>query len=521
MVNLKKNHFEELEMIARDEVKENLDGYFNRLSKTKREDYVSDYLNTITHIFDPHSGYFGAYDKEQFDMQMSGSLEGIGARLQTDGELTKVTSIVPGGPAWKGKELEAGDYILKVTQGIEDEGIDITGMRIDEVVKKIRGKKGTEVILMVKKVDGSVIDISIIRDVVILEESFARSLILEDESNSQKIGYIKLPRFYADFNHTNGSSCSKDVADEIDKLKAKKIDGIILDLRNNGGGSLKDVVKMTGLFIEEGPIVQVKSRMQKPIVLSDKDNTVQYDGPLVILVNNFSASASEILAAALQDYERAVIIGSNSTFGKGTVQRFLNLDRAFRGHNEIKPLGEVKVTIQKFFRVNGGSTQLKGVVPDIILPNNWHYIKTGEKENEFAMEWTEINPLKYDQKVYNLKSMELIKAKSQSRIENNEMFKKVLENADRLKKRRDDNAHSLNFEKYRSEQEILDEEAALFKDIFSPIEDLKVNNLKEDFDHIHQDSSRIARNEDWINSVSKDIYIDEAMHVLHDMIEIQ
>ena len=417
-------------------------------------------------FFDPHSGYYEPKDKENFDIGMSGTLEGIGARLQTEGDYTKVVSIVPGGPAWKGKDLEENDLIMKVTQEDDEEGVDVTGFRLDDVVKMIRGKKGTKVKLSVKKVDGSIEDIIIVRDVVIIEESYAKSAILNFPDKIQNIGYIKLPRFYADFSRRGGPSCSKDIAKELEKLQAQNVNGVILDLRNNGGGSLRDVVKMSGLFIEEGPIVQVKSRSRRPEVLEDVDPRVQYRGPLVVMVNSFSASASEILAAALQDYNRAIIVGSNSTFGKGTVQRFFDLDRAIRGNSEVKPLGEIKMTIQKFYRVNGGSTQLKGVTPDIILPDRYHYFKTGEKDHDFAMEWTEIAPVMYSQNVTRVNDeLNGLRRASEVRVKNSDAFQLVLENAKRLKKQSDETNYTLNFEAHMSQKLQREKESDKYKDM--------------------------------------------------------
>ena len=295
-----------------------------------------------------------------------------------------------GGPAWKQGDLKEGDLIMKVGQA-DKEAVDVAGMDINEVVSMIRGSEGTEVRLTVKgKVDGKLKVVSIIREEVIIDEGYAKSLVIQSNKDSEKIGYIKLPKFYADFEKEDGHQSAEDVEIEIEKLKKAGVKGIILDLRNNGGGSLRDVVKMSGYFIEEGPIVQVKDRTNKPEVLDDKDPSVQYAGPLIVMVNEFSASASEILAAALQDYSRAIIVGSN-TYGKGSVQRFFDLDRAVYGNSDVKPLGQIKITIQKFFRVNGGSTQLKGVTPDIILPDNYSEINVGEKDNEHPMAWSQIS----------------------------------------------------------------------------------------------------------------------------------
>ena len=355
------------------------------MDKIDESDWLSIYLNSITTIYDPHTAYFPPQDKENFDIAMSGQLEGIGARLTSKGGFIVVAEIVPGSACWRQGQLKVGDKILKVGQG-DEEPIDITDMRTDHAVKYIRGKKGTEVRLTVKQVDGSVITIPIIRDIVILEETYTKSAVIDNK------GYINLPKFYADFSGNGGRDCSDDVKNEILKLKEEGVEGIILDLRNNGGGSLQDVVEMAGLFIKEGPIVQVKAKVGKPRVYSDTDESVYYDGPLVVMVNTYSASASEILAAAMQDYGRAVIVGgSPTTFGKGTVQRAFDLDGfVSEAYDEIKPLGALKLTLQKFYRIDGGTTQLKGVTPDIILPDTWSYLNVGEKDQEFPIPWDEI-----------------------------------------------------------------------------------------------------------------------------------
>ena len=513
--------FEELEIEARQDVLEFFDDWYNRIEKMKREDFLSQYLNTITHIFDPHSEYYQPIDKENFNIQFSGRLEGIGASLRTEGDYTKVVRIVVGGPAWKQKELEEDDTILKVKQEDEKDPVDITGMQINDVVQLIRGKKGTNVTLTIKKIDGTVEDITIERDIVVLEEQFAKSLILEGAVPGERIGYINLPSFYADFQNSDGQSSAKDIETELEKLKAEKVDGIVLDLRYNGGGSLRDVQKMTGYFIEKVPVVQVKSRGSEPEVLRDVDPRVQYDGPLIVMVNTYSASASEILAAALQDYDRAIIVGSKSTFGKGTVQRFLDLDRTIRGYNEIKPLGEIKLTIQKFFRINGGSNQLKGVESDIVLPDNFHYIETGERDREYAMEWTEIEPAQYSQNVMKIQHMDQIRQRSEARVAQDTTFQKVLKNALRLKEQRDYTEYPLQLASYQSLVKKQEEEAKQFDGLFDQEVNHNVANLDVDLSHIELDESRKARNDDWVQSVTKDIYIRETMNIMHDLIELK
>ena len=492
--------------------------WFKRLTQDKRSDRFETYINSVTHLFDPHTDFYNPKEKQDFDIRMGGKLEGIGARLQTDGDYTKVTNIIPGGPAWKGKDLEVDDLITTVTQK-DGEPLDITGMRIDDVVTHIRGKKGTVVILTVKKVDGSIQSIEIERDEVIIDEGFARSLTLDIPDVIENVGYIKLPKFYSSFEKKDGNSCAKDVAKEIEKLNDLNVNALILDLRNNGGGSLQDVVDMTGLFIEEGPIVQVKPRNKSAYLYDDKDPKVQFDKPMIVMVNQFSASASEILAAALQDYKRAIIVGSNSTFGKGTVQRFVDLDKAYRDLDELKPLGQLKITMQKFFRVNGGSTQLKGVTPDIIFPDNYHFIETGEKDYDHAMEWTEIDAVDYSQNVYHIPSVSSLNMKSQTRTGAQEDFQMVLENAARLKKNRDQTEYPLDFAAYNELMDLREEEAEQFSELFdNTVESLKMENLAVDLELINSDESRIARNDDWKEGISKDFYLEETMHILKDMI---
>jgi carboxyl-terminal processing protease len=505
---------------AKEDTKENFQDYFERLNDLRRSDRFETYLGSITNYFDPHTDYFNPKEKQDFDINMGGKLEGIGARLSVEDDYTKVVSIIPGGPAHIGNELEVDDLILAVTQEDEEEATDIVGWRISDVVQKIRGKKGTVVKLTTKKKDGTIVDILIERDRVIIDQSFARSVLLDLPGTANNIGYIKLPKFYSSFENEDGNSCAKDVAKEIEKLKGENVNGIILDLRNNTGGSLSDVVDMTGLFIEEGPIVQVKPKNRKAYVHSDTDESVQYDGPLIVMTNHLSASASEILAAALQDYGRAIIVGSNSTFGKGSVQRFFDLDRAFTGDNDaMKPLGNLKISMQKFYRVNGGSTQLKGVTPDIILPDNYHYIETGEKEYDNALEWTEIEKEEYSQNVVELKNKSKIVALSKERVENNKDFNLILENAARLKKNRDFSKYPISIKEYQAVIDQRVEESKKFKNLMEDdVQYLKIKNMAIDTNYINSDESRVARNKDWIEGLQKDIYIEETLKIIRDLI---
>jgi len=506
---------------AKDESKENFTDWFERLNKLRRSDRFETYLSAITNYFDPHTDYFNPKAKQDFDINMGGKLEGIGARLSADGNVTKVVAIIPGGPAYQGKELEVDDVILAVKQE-EGDPVNISGWRIDDVVQKIRGKKGTVVTLTTQKKDGNVVDIEIERDRVIIDESFAKSALIDLPGTAFNVGYIRLPKFYSSFENEDGNSCAVDVAKEIEKLKAENVNGIILDLRNNTGGSLSDVVDMTGLFIEEGPIVQVKPKDRPAYIHKDKDSDVQYDGPLIVMTNHLSASASEILAAALQDYDRAIIVGSKSTFGKGTVQRFFDLDRALSGNTEFKPLGNLKISMQKFYRVNGGSTQLRGVTPDIILPDNYHYIDTGEKEYDNALEWSEIDPKEYSQEVVKLQNKDKVIALSNKRVAEDEQFQLVLENAERLKESRDFSEYPISINEYGELIETRKEAAKKFEKLYDEdIDFLQVRNMAVDTAYINSDESRIGRNEAFLEDLKKDFYLEETLFILRDLINLE
>ena len=523
---------DDLQKAALTEVTKQYNDYFKRIKKQKRNEHLSTYLNSAINVFDPHSEYFEPIEKQNFDIGMSGRLIGIGARLQTDleSDYTKVSEVTIGGPAHKQGELKDGDLIMKVGQG-DKEPVDVGGMDINEVVSMIRGKLATEVRLTVKaKTDSKVKVISIIREEIIIDEGFAKSLIIQADKTAERIGYIKLPKFYADFDNENGHQCAEDVEIEIEKLKKSNVKGIVLDLRNNGGGSLRDVVKMAGFFVEEGPMVQVKSRTDKPDVLNDTDPSVQYTGPLVIMVNEFSASASEIMAAAMQDYGRAIIVGT-PTYGKGTVQRFVDLDRSVNrnGNSTLvdkdgKPLGalgNLKITIQKFFRIDGGSTQLKGVTPDIILPDSYMEVPVGEKDTEHPLTWTQINPVKYSQSVVDLKKMSQIVANSQKRISANPTFTAYRDNAKRMKAQRDNSQYPLNIKEYRALEAKRDAEIDKFKAAIKPIDSFTAENLSDDLTALNaaKDSSKIIRNREWLKDVKKDAHLYETLSIVRDLIQ--
>ena len=437
---------------------------------------------------------------------MSGQLEGIGASLQEKDGYIRVAAIVPGSPSWKQGQLKEGDLIIKVAQG-KDEPIDVVDMRLDNAVKLIRGKKGTEVRLTVKKPDNNITTISIIRDIVIIEETFAKSMILEVPNSNKKIGYLYLPSFYADFQNPNGRRAFKDVKAEVEKLKAENISGLIFDLRNDGGGSLQDAVDIAGLFIEKGPVVQVKSRFGPPYVYEDKNPEITYDGPLMVMVNAYSASASEIFAAAMQDYNRAIIIGTPNTFGKGTVQRFFELDRGLtRDEENLKPLGSIKVTIQKFYRINGGSTQLKGVTPDVTFPDMYQYIDRGELEAEYPMQWTKIDAVPYT-KWKDALPYASVKAEVDNVVRKDTIFNLITENALRLKSLKEKSTVNLNIDKYRAEQKKSKEDVKKFERIGKDTTGLMIMPLLVDVSKQRQDSASIARAKSWQTSLKKDVYL--------------
>ncbi|MDW8209769.1 MAG: carboxy terminal-processing peptidase [Cytophagales bacterium] len=516
--SLRNKTLAQLEREARENTVKDIEDYFKRLRETEPIEQVSTYLNALTAAFDPHTTYYAPKAKEKFDEDFSGRFEGIGAQLQQErGGLIKVVEIIPGSASWRQGELKAGDYILAVAQG-DDKPVDVTNMRLDNAVRLIKGKKGTEVRLTVRKPDGTIKVISIIRDVVIREELYVKSLIVKDKNN-HKLGYIYLPGFYADFSNKGGRNCGEDVRQELEKLKAEGVEGIILDLRNNGGGSLQEVIEMTGLFIEEGPVVQVKSRENAPIVLEDVNPSVVYTGPLVVMVNSFSASASEILSGAIQDYKRGLIVGSSSTFGKGTVQSIIDLDRMVPPNlYNHKPLGSLMVTIQKFYRINGTTNQLKGVVPDIILPDTYAYLKVGEKQELYPLPADQIKPLNY--KVFTENEPKFLRAKinSKERVMKSQQFASIEQYAARLKELKEDTEIPLSLEKYRARQAKEREESKKFEEQKRFTSDFEFFNLKEDLPKINIDSVRIRKNKEWIDNLKKDLYLHEALQVLNDII---
>ncbi len=503
--------FKKLEEEARKGTKKSLDDFYDFMDDLEEDDWFSIYINSITLGFDPHTNYFAPKDKKRFDISMAGKLEGIGARLRKKDEYTTVDELISGGPAWRGGELEVGDAILKVAQG-DGEPIDIIGMRLDDAIEFIKGKKGTEVRLTVLKLDGSIKVISIIRDVVELEETFVKSSVVKKDN--RYFGVINLPKFYIDFNEKNFRNSATDMEKEIQRLKEEEhVDGILIDLRNNGGGSLKTAIEIAGLFIKNGPVVQVKYRGEDPIVKSDKDKKVQWTGPLVILVNELSASASEIFAAAMQDYHRAVIIGSKQTFGKGTVQNLLPLNNYY---NYPKDLGALKMTIQKFYRINGGSTQLKGVKSDISVPDKYTYLDIGERDEKNPLPWDKVAPAKYvPLDIY--ENFNTVVNHSKERIFKNPEFKLIDENAKWLKEGRDDKTVYLSYEDYKKDILKREEESKKFKPIKDYQSALEFVSPKYELPKMENDTIFAQKRKIWHKNLKKDIYVDEALTVLSEL----
>ena len=508
-----KKSLTELEQEARTTTLNSLNELYNYIDERNREDWFAVYLNAIVAEFDPHTFYYAPEDKERFDVAMSGKFEGIGARLQKKMDVVTIVEIISGGPAWKQNKMEAGDQILKVKQDDNEPAVNIVGMRLEDAVKLIKGPKGTNVILTLKKVDGTIEDLKIPRDVVELEEVYAKSsTVVKDD---KKFGIINLPGFYVSMEDYNKRNAATDVKMEIERLKEEGVEGLILDLRNNGGGSLQTVIDMAGLFIKEGPIVQVKTTGGQKEVLRDKEKSILWDGPLVIMVNENSASASEILAAAMQDYKRALVIGSKQTFGKGTVQTVLDLNRMVR-NNTSGDMGALKYTIQKYYRINGGSTQLEGVKSDVVVPDRYSYIALGEKNQDNPLAYDKIDATNY--KVWdNNTGFQKAIDNSYARISKNEQLKLIDENAKWIKRIRDKEDYSLKYDTYKAALKLNEDEAKQFEKLTDYKTNLTFSSLPYENELMVADSTLNQKRERWHKALSKDVYVEEALNVLGDL----
>ena len=490
-------------------VNDNINDIFDLMNDLQRKDWFSNYVNSFVSQYDPHTTYFKPEDKDRFDVNISGRFDGIGARLQKRDGGIEIVQIILGGPLWKDKKIEAGDEIIKVGEPGKDP-INVIGMRIDDAIKLIKGPKGTIVELTVRrKTDNEIKTFPITRDEVVLEESYAKSTLIKKDNKT--FGLITLPKFYVDFNDSKEINCATDVKNEIINLKKEGIEGLVLDLRNNGGGALQTVVDMTGLFIKTGPIVQVKSIGNRKKVLYDKDPSLLWDGPLVILVNQMSASASEIMAAALQDYERAVVIGSNNTFGKGTVQNVLDLNR-FLSNSDFD-LGALKITTEKFYRINGGSVQLKGVESDIVTPNTYSHIDIGEADEKNPLNWDQIDKASYRKwdGYYNLES---VINDSKLRVSKNELFNLIDQNAKWFSERRENKSYSLNYDTFKNEQKKNKLKLKKFDKVKDYNNNLRFNLLSDQSSNIKDTDEYKENRKRWHNSLRSDIYVNESINVL-------
>jgi carboxyl-terminal processing protease len=506
---------EDLQKTAREKIQKIYDTFFTQIRQEKERDRFNRYFDAVTRAFDPHTDYMPPTSKEDFDISMRGSLEGIGATLQEEDGYIKVVKIIPGGPAFRQKQLQPADIILKVAQGI-GEPVDITGMDIKDAVNLIRGKKGTEVRLTVRNPDGKRLVISIVRDVVELEDTFVKGAVLK-QAAGMRLGYIRIPSFYRDFekakNGDRGRNATDDVKAELRKLKTMNIDGLILDLRNDGGGALTDAVQIAGLFINTGPVVQIKDSSDRVSVLSDNDRGTSYGGPMVVLVNEFSASASEILAGALQDYGRALIVGGEHTHGKGTVQSVIDLDQTipFSDMDKYKTLGALKLTIQKFYRITGESTQYRGVLPDIVLPDRLEGLKTGEKYLDYALPWDTVKPTNFTKWPGLHVDLAELRVRSEKRVAADPEFAKITKESRRIEDMQKKTVHSLNFDVAKKEMESM-----------RSLGETEVPN-PHGTSKTKKDTSRLTekqRRELWVKDVGEDPYVREGMAILGDMISL-
>ena len=505
-----------LERMAREQVLKATNKRFDRIQKTFNEDQrFTTYINAITGLMDPHTDYFPPIEKRSFDEGMSGRFYGIGAQLGEDENGIKIASVQPGGAAWKSREIDANDVILKVAQG-SAEPVDVVGYATEDAVKIIRGNKGTEVRLTIKKATGTVKVVSLIREEIVLDETFARSAIVTE--GTDKIGYIYLPEFYADYEREDGNRCSEDIAKEINKFKAENVKGIVIDLRNNGGGSLYEVVQMVGLFINQGPVVQVRDREGKSNILSDRQSGALYDGPLAVMVTEFSASASEIFAGAIQDYKRGVVIGSISTYGKGTVQRSIPFGNPVDQFSGRTDMGAVKLTFQMFYRINGASTQLKGVESDIVLPDSYEYLKIREKDNETALPFHKIPTAPYflwsQSAVY-----EAAIAAEKERVAKDANFKTLKNNLSWIASTSEGYA-PLNLSSYQALQtkikKIVEQNTTLLK-VSKPlsVKPVAVDSAKF---YNNPDKNKGERYKAWLTAIASDMPISETVKVMNKMI---
>jgi len=493
---------------ATSEVKDLITDSFRRFKKRKKMDWFTVYMNAYTEVFDPHTNYFSPKNKEEFDMQFVGKVIGIGALIQEKKGYLYLGELTIGAPAWKSKQLTAGDKILKVKSKPNEEPVNVVGMLSDEAVRLIRGEKGTPVTLTVEKKDKTIKEVTMIREEVAIEDTFARSIVVNSK-NGKKYGFIYLPSFNVDFEDPKGRNASDDIKAELIKLKKENVEGIILDLRSNGGGSLTEVGDIMGLFMNAGPYVQVKDSRGKIQVLSNKSNEPIWTGPLVVMQNELSASASEILAGAFQDYGRAAVIGSPSSFGKGTVQTFVELNRFLNTNDDF---GALKLTIQKFYRVSGESTQRKGVEADLKMKDFFSYAEVGERFDQFALPWDKIETTSY-KKLTGLNVPQL-QAELDKQLLNNNNYKMLQESAEWKEALDKEETITLNQTKFNELMKTRKAQIDKFKGLDKFNNGLKFTLHTDEAERIKKDEAFAKKTENWRKNLERDFYLEETVDVL-------
>jgi carboxyl-terminal processing protease len=510
---------EEREVKARKDVASAYETRFTRLATVESLEPAQQFLNAITAAYDPHTQYLPPADKENFDIAITGTVEGIGALLGEKEHYVVVQEVVPGGAAWQAGELQAGDLILAVAQDGKDP-VDVTDMPLDKVVAMIRGPKGTRVTLTVKKPEGAIESIAITRDVVKIETAYARAAVLDLGPRQEPMGYILLPTFYGDMGRPKPGerNATADVRALLAQFEKRKLRGAIIDVRGNGGGLLNHARDISGLFVDKGPIVQARDFEGQVDVLADDDPSVAFRGNVVVLVDRFSASASEILAGALQDYERAVIVGTGPTHGKGTVQGVIELDRVAPAPAKDS-LGVFKLTVQQFFRVNGASTQWKGIIPDIVLPDPASYIDSGERSLPHSIPWTSVPALDFTRQPHTWKTAALVTA-SRQRVQASAPFARIESFGKLIKARRADTRQPLDRAgweaKRKRDKEALEAADPKLKD-HKPLFSVDLVSDPSMPSVALQDKKLRARIDAWKTDLARDIWVDEALHVLSDM----
>ncbi|WP_028122239.1 carboxy terminal-processing peptidase [Epilithonimonas tenax] len=490
------------------EVKDLITDSFRRFKKRKKMDWFSVYMNTYTEVFDPHTNYFSPKSKEEFDMNFTGKVIGIGAIIQEKRGYLYLGALTIGAPAWKSKQLSEGDKILKVKSKPGEEPVNVVGMLSDEAVRLIRGEKGTPVTMTVEKKDKTIKEVTMIREEVAIEDTFARSIAV-NASNGKKYGFIYLPSFNVDFEDPKGRNASDDIKAELIKLKKENVQGIILDLRSNGGGSLTEVGDIMGLFMNAGPYVQVKDSRGKVQVLSNKSNEPIWTGPLVIMQNELSASASEILAGAMQDYGRAAIIGSPSSFGKGTVQTFVDLNRFLNSNEDF---GSLKLTIQKFYRISGESTQRKGVESDIKMKDFFSYSEVGERFDQFALPWDKIETASY--KKLTTLNVPQLQAEIDKKIAANSNYKLLQESAEWKEALDKEETITLNQTKFNELMKTRKAQIEKFKGLDKFNNGLKFTLHPDELLRIKKDEAFAKKTENWRKNLERDFYLEETVDAL-------